>query len=85
MAHSDIVLTSAVLLLRKPVCYQCGTPMTLLNIDAVSPHMMQRTFECQTCDRAKDVSALPPKNFVHDWPPLLQGPHGASKGMIQSF
>jgi len=29
--------------------------MTLVSLTPLVPHMAQRTFECQTCDRRKDV------------------------------
>jgi hypothetical protein len=54
MAHFDIVLASAsALLVKRPHCLQCGGPMTLVRLSPLVPHMMQRTFECPTCDRAK--------------------------------
>ena len=56
--HTDIVLTSAAaLLLKRPACLLCGSPMSLVNVVPVHPHMSQRTFECSWCDRANDVTA----------------------------
>ena len=59
MTCVDIVFTSATaLLVNQPHCLQCGRPMRLVCLTPLVPHMMQRTFECSTCDHARDETTL---------------------------
>jgi hypothetical protein len=37
--------------------------MRLVRLTPLVPHMMQREFQCQTCDRAKDGSGRNPSRF----------------------
>jgi hypothetical protein len=59
MPHSDIVFTSAALLLadKPPPCVHCGSRMSLIGIKPVGPHLSKRVFECPDCDRAKDETS----------------------------
>ena len=53
--HTDTVLTSAAAsLTKKPACLLCGSPMSIVSVLPVHPHMSQRTFACTWCDREKD-------------------------------
>jgi hypothetical protein len=57
MAYFDIVVASAsALLVNRPHCLRCGSPMTLVSLTPLVPHMAQRKFECQTCERRKDFN-----------------------------
>jgi hypothetical protein len=50
MPHMDFALTSTSLLANRPRCLRCGETMRLVRLVAIPPHMIERTFECPTCE-----------------------------------
>jgi hypothetical protein len=56
MPHTDFALSST-LVANQPRCRRCGETMQLVRLVPIPPNMFVRTFECQTCDIAKNVDA----------------------------
>ena len=73
MPHSDFALTSMVFVSDRPRCPWCGKSMWLARVVSVGPHLSERTFECATCEAAKEVLVERDQRSK-----LAQSPVGAS-------
>jgi hypothetical protein len=58
MPRTDFALSST-LLANQPRCLRCGEIMQLVRVVPIPPNMFVRTFECQTCEAAKEIRVEP--------------------------
>ena len=59
MPHSDFALTSMVFVSDRPRCPWCGESMWLARVVSAGSHLSERTFECATCEAAKEIWVEP--------------------------
>ena len=57
MPHIDFTLTSMVFVSDPPRCLCCGKSMWLVRFDSAGPHLSERSFECATCEAAKELKS----------------------------